>query len=364
MNSNGKKSFKKTVSQHLNIVESGCLLICNLFLFGLIKMKKQKHFPVVKLLIICFIFISIVSATNECLAGTRSTSQAFSKKERQHLIQLFENSDYDIAVISKLFFDPRLKKMPVLVDKNVKNKEIKSNYAEFLSPYSLHIANRFAKKWRTLLDRASRKFGVDSEILVAVLLVETGFGNVLGRYPIVSVYASILTENQKQQKRCVLRNMHGCLDSPSLSRLKTKAKWAEKELKALVKIAIETNHNLFRLKGSYAGAFGIPQFLPSSYLKWGYDSDRNGSVNLFLFPDAVFSTANYLKGHGWQKGLHHKSNLDVIWAYNHSQVYVNTIFKVAKKVKIYPSRATAKSPKVEKPQITLNNQKQRTNNSS
>jgi len=296
--------------------------------------------------------------TNGCLARSQSTSRSFSKAERQTLIHLFDKSEFRKEVIHRLFFDPRLKKMPVLVHKNVNNNEIKSNYDDFLSPYSLRQAKRFARKWRSLLSRATLKFGVDSEILVAVLLVETGFGNVLGRYPIASVYASIITENQRQQKRCALHNnKHGCLDSKSLTRLKKRAKWAEKELKALVKIAVSSNRNLFQLKGSYAGAFGIPQFLPSSYLKWGYDSDRNGSVNLFLFPDAIYSTANYLKAQGWKKGLHHKSNLNVIWAYNNSDVYVDTIIKVAKKVKINTSKPSATSPKVGKPQIYAENRK-------
>ncbi len=317
-----------------------------------------------KILRYLWICISFVLIAEGCLAGQHSRTNTFNKDERRSLVQLFEDTHFSKKVIQKLFFDPRLKKMPIVVGRNVKNKEIKANYADFLSKYSLYLANRFAKKWRTLLARASRKFEVDSEVLVAVLLVETGFGNVLGRYPIVSVYSSIIIEHQKQQRQCALRNMVGCLDSVSLERLTKKAKWAEKELKALVEIALNSNRSLFRFKGSYAGAFGIPQFLPSSYLKWGYDSDKNGSVNLFLFPDAIYSTANYLKAHGWQKGLHHKSNQNVVWEYNHSQIYVETIFKVANKVIIVPTNNQVHTSNKEKSQVTLNIKKQRTDNPS
>ena len=316
---------------------------------------------VLKYLLICISYVLIAEGS---LAGQHSKIENFSEDERRSLVQIFEKTSFNKKVIQRLFFDSRLKKMPIVVSRNVKNKEFKANYADFLSKYSLYLANRFAKKWRTMLARASSKFGVDSEVLVAVLLVETGFGNVLGRYPIVSVYSSIIIEHQKQQRQCAIRNTVDCLEAYSFKRLTKKAKWAEKELKALVEIALNSNRSLFHFKGSYAGAFGIPQFLPSSYLKWGYDSDNNGSVNLFLFPDAIYSTANYLKAHGWQKGLHHKSNQDAVWEYNHSQIYVDTIFKVANRVRIYPTENQERSSSNEKSQVTLNIKKQRNNNPS
>ncbi len=316
-----------------------------------------------KILIFCLLFPVLGLIIQGFLVRQSFAAERFSYRERQSLVQLFEESEFDSTTIRKIFFDQRLEKMSVIVNRNVNNKEIKRNYDEFLSSYSIHLANRFSRKWRTLLAKASQKFHVDQEILVAVLLVETGFGNILGRYPIVSVYSSIIVENSKQQK-CLLKYLNGCMDTKSLSRLGEKSRWAKKELKALIKISESSNRSLFRLKGSYAGAFGIPQFLPSSYLKWGYDSDRNGSVNLFLFPDAVYSTANYLKAHGWQKGLHLESNRDVVWKYNHSRLYVDTIFKIAQKVRVYPRRPSVSGSKPSEPRITLNLSRQKSNNPS
>ncbi|MFH2131746.1 MAG: lytic murein transglycosylase [bacterium] len=315
-------------------------------------------------MILLIISATSLFATNRGVAECCQESGTFSKLERQNLVRLFDQPDYDKTIIRKIFFDPRLQKMPVVVHRNVDNKEVKRNYDEFLNRYSIHLANKFARKWRTLLARASRKFKVDREILVAILLVETGFGNVLGRYPIVSVYSSIIVENMRQQMQCAQIEMRGCLESTLVNRLKMKAQWAEKELRALIEIAESSDRNLFHFKGSYAGAFGIPQFLPSSYLKWGYDSDRNGSVNLFLLPDAIYSTANYLKAHGWSKGLHNESNRDVIWEYNHSRIYVDTVLKVAQRIQIPPVKLEKNMPSQEKPQITQNIKKQRTNNPS
>jgi len=338
-------------------------MIGQFFMSGTKKMVKEMDRKYYKALIYCLLIPVMALVINGFLVEKSFGAERFSYRERQSLVQLFENSEFETTAIRKIFFDKRLKKMPVIVNRNVNNKEIKRNYDDFLSSYSIHLANRFSRKWRTLLAKASKKFHVDQEILVAVLLVETGFGNILGRYPIVSVYSSIIVENGKQQQ-CLLKYLNGCLDTKSLSRLGEKARWANKELKALIKISESSNRSLFRLKGSYAGAFGIPQFLPSSYLKWGYDSDRNGSVNLFLFPDAVYSTANYLKAHGWQKGLHLESNRDVVWKYNHSRIYVDTIFKIAQKVRVYPPRLSVSGSKPSEPRITLKFNRQISNNPS
>lgn len=326
----------------------------------MVERARQKKYNILKINVLLTIVALMISGfwVDHCTA-----SGTFSRKERLKLIQLFAHTKYDQRSIRSVFFDPRLKKMPVIVNRNVKNKEIKQNYDGFLKPYSINLANRFARKWRTMLAKASQKFGVDREVLVAVLLVETGFGNVLGRYPIVSVYSSIITENYKQQ-HCMLSRLKGCLNEKSRRRLHKKAAWAEKELRALVEIAEKSGKSLFQLKGSYAGAFGIPQFLPSSFLKWGYDSDKNGSVNLFLFPDAIYSTANYLKAHGWQKGLHTSSNRNVIWEYNHSRIYVDTIFKVAQKVRVHPPNIASARSKPKQSQVTLNLKKQKADNRS
>lgn len=316
----------------------------------------------IKTLIFWLLFTSLVFPASSLFAAKGRVSATFSKHERAALVRLFQDTPFKPSTIQSIFFDTRLKKMPVSVNRNINNKEISRNYDNFLSPYSIHLANQFARKWRTLLKRASLKFGVDREVLVAVLLVETGFGSILGRYPIVSVYASIVSENLKQQ-RCLLSRLDGCLNEKSRKRLNSKAKWAKKELMALIEIAENSNRSVFHLKGSYAGAFGIPQFLPSSYLKWGFDSDRNGSVNLFLFPDAIYSTANYLKAHGWQKGLQTPANREVVWKYNNSQIYVDTIFKVAQKVKVKPANLATRSVSGGK-QITLNLKKQTADNPS
>lgn len=267
--------------------------------------------------------------------GAKAQQRDMSLENRHLLINMFLEKGFERSFLQEVFYNKRLIRLPIVVNRNIHNKENRRNYEDFYSPYSMKVAQRFSKKWRTLLSRAGEKFGVDKEVLVAILLVETGLGNVLGQYPVISVFSSILVEHNAKQ---VFSGDAADLSEDEqyvLDRLSLKASWAEVELSALLEIAKTTQSNPYRYKGSFAGAFGIPQFLPSSYLKWGYDSDNNGSVNLFYFPDAIYSTANYLKAHGWKKGLYLESNKDVIYKYNRSEVYVETVLNVAKKIRRY-----------------------------
>ena len=283
--------------------------------------------PWLSIFLFCFLVMGAASPSQAKVKSSR-----FSYQEQSYLIGLMKQQGFQDAFLKKVFRDKRLKKIPAVTRKNVINKENKRNYENFYSPYSISLAHRFSKRWRTVLGRASRKFQVDQEVLVAILLIETSFGNILGRHPVIAVFSSILVENQQKNHSSFKPKKLSELEVYRLQRLQKKADWAAVELVALLKILQKSGDTSKQLKGSYAGAFGIPQFLPSSYLKWGYDSDNNGSVNLFWFPDAIYSTANYLKAHGWKKGLHLESNRDVIWDYNHSQTYVDTVLTVAKKV--------------------------------
>ena len=95
-------------------------------------------------------------------------------------------------------------------------------------------------------------------------------------------------------------------------------------------------------RGSYAGAFGMPQFIPSSYLRWGADGNRDGRVYLNQIPDALFSVAAYLKAHGWTEDADVEQMRRSVWEYNHSPEYVEAIFAVCRA--LTPPAARAAPP--------------------
>jgi membrane-bound lytic murein transglycosylase B len=97
--------------------------------------------------------------------------------------------------------------------------------------------------------------------------------------------------------------------------------------------------NPFSIRGSAAGAFGLCQFVPSSYLAYGTDGNGDGVVDLFDFSDAMASTANFLKSHGWHNRNAGKQ-FRAILAYNHCEHYAKAVLTYSKQVKLCHNKKT------------------------
>jgi membrane-bound lytic murein transglycosylase B len=108
-----------------------------------------------------------------------------------------------------------------------------------------------------------------------------------------------------------------------------KSKWAYKELKAFLEYTEQEGFDPAEIPGSFAGAMGLSQFVPSSILNYGKDGNNDGSIDLLTHADAIASIANYLKSHGWRPGISRKKAEKVIYHYNHSKYYVKAILKIA-----------------------------------
>ena len=87
------------------------------------------------------------------------------------------------------------------------------------------------------------------------------------------------------------------------------------------------------IPGSYAGAMGIPQFMPSNIRTLAKDGNNDGRIDLFNHADAISSVANYLKHYGWRPGIDDKKAYKVLLRYNYSKYYANTIIKISKLLK-------------------------------
>jgi membrane-bound lytic murein transglycosylase B len=109
-----------------------------------------------------------------------------------------------------------------------------------------------------------------------------------------------------------------------------KSAWAYRELKAFLTYTSQHQIDPISVKGSYAGALGIAQFMPSSILAYGQDGNGDGRIDLFQDADAIASIASYLKHFGWKPGIDNKKAYKVVYHYNLSKYYVNTVLKIAK----------------------------------
>ena len=116
------------------------------------------------------------------------------------------------------------------------------------------------------------------------------------------------------------------------------------EVRAVFELSDRLGVDPLELRGSGSGAFGYPQFLPTSYLRFGMDGSGDGRVDLFDIGDASASCANYLAAQGWRKGLTDKQRRAVIWRYNRSDAYVSTVLALARSLDGGPV-STARSRK-------------------
>lgn len=201
----------------------------------------------------------------------------------------------------------------------------------------------FVRAQAEVFAKAERRYHVDPAVIASLLYIESRFGQNVGRFRVPSVFLDLVQADQHR----VLRHLH--LAAPRFAgrvkvsparrreidrRAARKVAWALGELKALHKIWRRDPDVLGRLNGSFAGAIGMPQFLPSSFLKYARAADGAATPDLSRTADAVESVANYLAKSGWRK-----SPRRALFAYNHSRDYARAILKLA-----VDARAVGRTP--------------------
>jgi membrane-bound lytic murein transglycosylase B len=216
------------------------------------------------------------------------------------------------------------------------HREATLDYDQFLTESSIHQAIDYANRHRGVLQEVQRRYGVEGEVVTAILLVESRLGTFIGKRCVLNTLSSLAVLDETA-KRDMLWNGY-VKESPQETRGRfdrwalRKSDWAYRELKAYLEYVQAQHLDPFALHGSYAGALGFAQFVPSSVLEFGRDGNRDGQVNLQDHMDAIESVANYLKEHGWRPGQERDEALRVLLSYNHSTYYANTILKVAERV--------------------------------
>lgn len=225
--------------------------------------------------------------------------------------------------VAKVFADPRNRFLPDIVRKIATlRKERPEDYAQFLKPEVAARGRQYLKDHRHQLMQAQEQSGVAPEVIVAILTVESGLGNITGKYSVVNVFASLAVMDTPE----VIRETG--LSTGNLARLKKKAAWARRELKIFLEYCQANRLDPFQFNGSWAGAIGYAQFLPSSLVTCGKDGNRDGKVDLFTHEDAIASIGNYLKRSGFQLNQP-KTWRRAVLAYNHSDAYADTVLTLA-----------------------------------
>jgi membrane-bound lytic murein transglycosylase B len=224
-------------------------------------------------LIACFCLVLI---SNSSLAVEHATRQDITEKLMDELV--IEHG-FDEQYIKSIF--GKVNYLPNLIDSISKPAEKTKTWPEyraiFITPARIAAGVVFATKHQTLLNRASKETGVPISVLLGILGVETSFGRIMGRYKVID---SLYTLTVGYPPR---------------------SEFFRQQLINLFYLVREQNIAIETVRGSYAGAMGAPQFIPSSYRNFAIDGDGDGLIDLFEnWDDIVMSVANYLKVNGWQ----------------------------------------------------------------
>lgn len=149
---------------------------------------------------------------------------------------------------------------------------------KFITPDNVQNGVVFWNQYEDALNRAWQVYGVPPEIIVGIVGVETRWGRVMGKTRILDALATLSFNYPRR------------------------AEYFSGELETFLLMARDEQDDPLNLKGSFAGAMGYGQFMPSSYKQYAVDFSGDGHINLWDPVDAIGSVANYFKAHGWVKG--------------------------------------------------------------
>lgn len=204
---------------------------------------------------------------------------------------------------------------------------------ERIPAWELKRVEKFLKNNRSAFREAEKKFRVPKEVVASLLWVETKYGRDIGTFHVGSSYLSLMMADYptildqtmdlaKSRAKDFTREIHDKV----IQRSKTKAEWATGEVVALQEVHEKGYKDATTLEGSFSGAFGMAQFIPSSYLSWA--KGRKKQPNLFRADDSIYSVANYLSVNGWEK-KDKKAQEGALFHYNRDINYVNRILRMS-----------------------------------
>ncbi|MCS4293435.1 membrane-bound lytic murein transglycosylase B [Comamonas sp. BIGb0152] len=224
------------------------------------------------------------SATTSSSYGNRPEAEAFVREvaERRHIDEAWLR-----ASIQQARFNATVQRLmtPRTGPAGVKNW--RGYRGRFVEPIRIRAGLRFWNENAATLARAEQTYGVPAEYIVGIIGVETIYGQQMGNFTVVDSLATLAFDYPASHPRAADR-----------------AKYFRGELEQFLATAYLTGSNPFDTVGSYAGAMGMPQFMPTSWSNFAVDFDGDGKINLFgSTADAIGSVANYFVAHGWQRGM-------------------------------------------------------------
>jgi len=197
---------------------------------------------------------------------------------------------YKKSYLQELFADIEIQKTPLKIFSRKKTKPtpaLQKKYPRYgawdryvkhkVTNKRITLGQTFLKKYHSTFKKVEKQYGVPSSYIAAIIGIESVYGGNVGKYPVFDTLATLAFEDNRRSK------------------------FFKKELAKFIRLSYKEKFNPKEIKGSYAGAIGLGQFMPSSYAAYGIDFDKDGKVSLQHPHDTIASIANYLKENGWKK---------------------------------------------------------------
>lgn len=236
------------------------------------------------LLILCLIpSVMLMAPVATSIEAAKPVSIAATPFSERPSVQTFirymkQQHQYDAQYLEKLFKNMLPEPKIIAAISKPYEKLPWYRYQELIvSEQRVQSGIQFWKEHASMLKEAEARYQVPAEIIVAIIGIETSYGKTQGKFPVLQTLATL------------------AFDYPP------RAAFFKKELEEFLLLIKEQGLDPLKTTGSYAGAMGMPQFMPSSYRKYAVDSGTGQSDLLHNDFDAILSVANYFKVHGWQK---------------------------------------------------------------
>ena len=228
------------------------------------------------------------------IVGSLVSAKDYTKDaEAVEFIQMMkETHNFKVAYLNKLFSSVIKQEVPlaIITGRTIKNPtpSVKNEYPLHgawdryvhykVTPKRIRQGRSFIQKYRTTFKHVEQKYGIPAEYIAAIIGIESVYGINVGKHPVFDTLATLAFEPNRRSA------------------------FFKRELEKFILLSYRQKFNPKNVMGSYTGAIGLGQFMPSNYEAYGIDFNQDGKISLQHPQDAIASIANYLRKNGWRPG--------------------------------------------------------------
>jgi membrane-bound lytic murein transglycosylase B len=218
----------------------------------------------------------------------------------------------------------------------VRPREPASIYQSFKRPEHAATGAGFIERNADTFAQMKKKLLVPPEVVAAIIVVESHAGKNTGDHLVVYRLSRLATTNAPDNLQWNYVEQKRTDPKITFADVRRRGSYLERtflpEIPALLAIAKRNKVDIFTIKGSSAGAVGLPQFLPSAFIRYAVDGDNDGVISLHDEADAIWSAGNYLAHFGFRKEIPMQEKRSIIWRYNKSKSYIDTVLELSKAI--------------------------------